>query len=136
MDAVSFKAVIVAAALAAVSAGCCRPWACGGACGRGPWWTALAALGEWRGQLVPHVEPEPPHPKFHPAPTDNVFAPRGDTLPSKRATPPGLRMRSLVPGWQLPYVPPADRRIAPPQPPPEVLPAPNSGEPASPSREA
>lgn len=70
-----------------------------------------------RHYLVPKSVPTAPPAKFHPVPTDDVFAPRGDTLPAGATLEAYPAHPRLAPPPASPEFPPL-----PPQPPPEVLP--------------
>ncbi|MEQ8787380.1 MAG: hypothetical protein RIC55_13825 [Pirellulaceae bacterium] len=93
--------------------GCMRHWACGDMrchrpCRSGHWLSGL------RLHLMPTIDPAAPNAKFHPLPTDNVFAPRSDSLPAPLPPAPHAAAPMLMP--QPEFGP------TPPQPPGELLP--------------
>lgn len=93
----------------------------------------LAAIAEMCPKLVPNTELEPPHSKFHPVPTDNVFLPRADTLPPRRIAP--HRFAPGNPGPHFLPQAPLESGPSPPQPTPEMIPVPQES-PAPAPREA
>lgn len=106
------------AATTLLASGCCQPWMCQQRCGLGhrAWFKGLVSIVVHRPRLIPDAEINPPRAKFHPVPSDNVFAPRPDTLPTVPAS-------SDVPR-RVPHLPGREPQLRPPQPPPESLPDP------------